>query len=74
MKKQKYLNYLNDNYFYEIGFEKKQSKLKNLKIKKHRQFRSRQGRSDKRYIESYKAFTVSLFCLILIFVIIFLSK
>ncbi len=48
MKKQKYLTYLNNNYFYEVVFEKKQSKLKDLKIKKQRQYRSNQGRSPKK--------------------------
>ena len=46
-QKNKYLIYLNDNYFYEIGYIKKESKLKYIEMKK--QYRSNQGRSPSAY-------------------------
>ncbi len=33
-KKKNYLAYLNDNYFYEIGYVKKESNIKYIKMKK----------------------------------------
>tara|TARA_B100000963_G_C22547342_1_gene635052 strand:- start:977 stop:1210 length:234 start_codon:yes stop_codon:yes gene_type:complete len=51
-QKKKYLTYLNDNYFFEVGYEKKQSNLKNVKVKK--QYRTNQGRSKKQYESSYQ--------------------
>lgn len=46
-KKMNYLQYINDNYFREIGYIKMQSKIDKIKVDKPRQYRSRQGRSDK---------------------------
>tara|TARA_B100000900_G_C20384997_1_gene636115 strand:+ start:259 stop:483 length:225 start_codon:yes stop_codon:yes gene_type:complete len=63
-KKKNYLTYLNDNYFYEIGFEKKESKLKDLKMKK-RQYRSNQGRSPKQECETQKLYFICVLGLIL---------
>ena len=51
-QKKKYLTYLNDNYFFEVGYEKKQSNLKNVKVKK--QYRTNQGRSKKQYESNYQ--------------------
>ncbi|QDP63479.1 MAG: hypothetical protein Tp139SUR460282_14 [Prokaryotic dsDNA virus sp.] len=50
-----YLTFLNDNYFYEIGYERKESKLKDIKMKK-RQYRSNQGRSPEKVNEIFKLF------------------
>ena len=74
MKKQKYLTYLNENYFYEIGFEKKESKLKDLKIKKHRQYRSNQGRSPKQQTKNNKMLGWSLLGLFITIILIFITK
>jgi len=52
-KKKNYLTYLNEHYFYEIGFVKKESKLKDLKMEK-RQYRSNQGRSPKKEEEIFQ--------------------
>lgn len=72
MKKNNYLTYLNENYFYEIGFIKKESKLKDLKIKK-RQYRSNQGRSPKQECETQKVFFVCLLGLILLIIYLILK-
>jgi|TARA_X000001382_G_scaffold128311_1_gene117752 hypothetical protein len=74
MKKKNYLTYLNNNYFYEIGFEKKESKLKDLKIKKERQYRSSQGRPPRQRVTNNKMFGWSLLGLIITFIIIFITK
>jgi len=74
MKKKNYLTYLNDNYFYEIGFEKKESKLKDLKIKKHRQYRSNQGRSPQRMNKAYKLFGWSILGLLITIIIMIFKK
>jgi len=74
MKKQKYLTYLNDNYFYEVGFEKKESKLKDLKIKKHRQYRSAQGRPPKQRETNNKMLGWSIIGLIITTIIILITK
>ncbi len=60
----KYLKYLNENYFRETGFTRIESKMN--KIDKPRQYRSRQGRSDKRYSETMKATAISFIGLLLI--------
>jgi len=62
-----YLKYLNENYFREKGFTRLPSKMDKIKIDKPRQYRSRQGRSDKRYSETMKVVAVSFIGLILIF-------
>lgn len=74
MKKNKYLTYLNENYFYEIGFEKKESKLKDLKIKKQRQYRSNQGRSPQKMSKSYKLFGWSILGLLISVLIMIFKK
>tara|TARA_B100000519_G_C14092012_1_gene366801 strand:+ start:544 stop:777 length:234 start_codon:yes stop_codon:yes gene_type:complete len=51
-KKEKYLTYLNDNYFYEIGYLRKESKLKNIEMKK--QYRNNQGRSPRQKEQTYQ--------------------
>ena len=48
-KKEKYLTYLNDNYFYEIGYLRKESKLKNIEMKKQNQ-----GRSPRQEEQTYQ--------------------
>lgn len=48
-KKEKYLTYLNDNYFYEIGYLRKESKLKNIEMKKQNQ-----GRSPRQKEQTYQ--------------------
>ena len=48
-KKEKYLTYLNDNYFYEIGYLRKESKLKKIKMKKQNQ-----GRSPRQKEQTYQ--------------------
>ena len=60
----KYLEYLNENYFREKGFTRIESKMN--KLDKPRQYRSRQGRSDKRYSETMKATAISFIGLLLI--------
>ncbi len=60
-----YLKYLNDNYFREKGFTRIPSKMDKIKLDKPRQYRSRQGRSDKRYTETMKAAAVSILGLII---------
>ena len=59
----KYLEYLNENYFREKGFTRIESKMN--KLDKPRQYRSRQGRSDKRYTETMKATAVSILGLLI---------
>ena len=61
--KKNYLEFLNENYFKEKGFVKIESKMN--KINKPRQYRSRQGRSDKRYTETMKATAVSILGLLI---------
>ena len=51
-QRNKYLIYLNDNYFYEIGYIKKESKLKYIQMKK--QYRSNQGRSPEKEEQTYQ--------------------
>ena len=60
-----YLEFLNQNYFKEKGFIKIESKMDKIKIDKPRQYRSRQGRSDKRYTETMKAAAISFIGLLL---------
>ena len=60
-----YLEFLNQNYFKEKGFIKIESKMDKIKIDKPRQYRSRQGRSDKRYTETMKATAISFIGLLL---------
>ena len=60
-----YLEFLNKNYFKEKGFVKIESKMNKLKTDKPRQYRSRQGRSDKRYTETMKATAVSILGLLI---------
>jgi hypothetical protein len=74
MKKKNYLTYLNDNYFYEIGFEKKESKLKDLKIKKERQYRSSQGRPPRQRETNNKMLGWSLVGLIITIIFIIITK
>tara|TARA_R100001509_G_C4792017_1_gene190096 strand:- start:211 stop:453 length:243 start_codon:yes stop_codon:yes gene_type:complete len=74
MKKQKYLTYLNENYFYEIGFEKKESKLKDLKTKKNRQYRSHQGRPPRQRETNNKMLGWSLVGLIITIIFIIITK
>ena len=66
-KKKNYLAYLNDNYFYEIGYVKKKSNIKYIKMKKQRQYRSNQGRNPKKEEVTYQTlkfafilFTISI--------------
>tara|TARA_R100001015_G_C4599004_1_gene154079 strand:+ start:544 stop:783 length:240 start_codon:yes stop_codon:yes gene_type:complete len=54
LKKKNYLTYLNDNYFYEIGYIKKESKLKNIQMKKQRQYRGSQGRRPEKAEVTYQ--------------------
>ena len=49
-QKNKYLTYLNDNYFYEIGYIKKESKLKYIQMKKQ----YNQGRSPEKEEQTYQ--------------------
>ena len=49
LKKEKYLTYLNDNYFYEIGYQRKESKLKSIEMKKQNQ-----GRSPRQEEQTYQ--------------------
>jgi hypothetical protein len=49
-QKNKYLTYLNDNYFYEIGYKKKESKLKYIQMKKQ----YNQGRSPEKEEQTYQ--------------------
>tara|TARA_R100000655_G_scaffold109203_1_gene163087 strand:- start:348 stop:587 length:240 start_codon:yes stop_codon:yes gene_type:complete len=69
-KKKNYLAYLNDNYFYEIGYVKKESNIKYIKMKKQRQYGSNQGRSPKKNEVTYQtlkfAFIVFLICMCLL--------
>ncbi len=69
-KKKNYLAYLNDNYFYEIGYVKKESNIKYIKMKKQRQYRSNQGRNPKKDEVTYQtlkfALIVFLICLCLL--------
>lgn len=46
-QRNKYLIYLNDNYFYEIGYIKKESNMK-------KQYRSNQGRSPEKEEQTYQ--------------------
>tara|TARA_R100000654_G_scaffold73513_1_gene106425 strand:- start:618 stop:836 length:219 start_codon:yes stop_codon:yes gene_type:complete len=46
-QKNKYLTYLNNNYFYEIGYIKKESNMK-------KQYRSSQGRSPEKEEQTYQ--------------------
>ena len=60
-----YLEYLNENYFREKGFTRISSKMDKIKVDKPRQYRSRQGRSDKRYTETMKATALSILGLLI---------
>jgi len=60
-----YLKYLNENYFREKGFTRIPSKMDKIKVDKPRQYRSRQGRSDKRYTETMKATALSILGLLI---------
>ena len=60
-----YLEYLNENYFREKGFTRIPSKMDKIKVDKPRQYRSRQGRSDKRYTETMKATALSILGLLI---------
>ena len=60
-----YLEFLNQNYFKEKGFTRIESKMDKIKIDKTRQYRSRQGRFDKRYTETMKATAISFIGLLL---------
>jgi|TARA_B100000282_G_C31639855_1_gene447946 hypothetical protein len=60
-----YLQYLNHNYFREKGYIKMQSKIHKIKVDKPRQYRSRQGRSDKKYTETMKLTCFSIIGLLL---------
>tara|TARA_R100001440_G_C2458063_1_gene109404 strand:- start:108 stop:329 length:222 start_codon:yes stop_codon:yes gene_type:complete len=60
-----YLEYLNENYFREKGFTRIPSKMDKIKVDKPRQYRSRQGRSDKRYSETMKATALSILGLLI---------
>ena len=66
--KKNYLEFLNENYFREKGFIKIESKMN--KIDKLRQYRSRQGRSDKKYTEIMKLTVFSILGLLLTFLFI----
>ena len=66
--KKNYLEFLNENYFREKGFIKIESKMN--KIDKQRQYRSRQGRSDKKYTEIMKLTVFSILGLLLTFLFI----
>ena len=66
----KYLKYLNENYFREKGFTRIESKMDKIKIDKLRQYRSRQGRSDKKYTEIMKLTVFSILGLLLTFLFI----
>jgi len=50
LQKKRYLTYLNDNYFYEIGYIKKESKLKYIQMKKQ----YNQGRSPEKEEQTYQ--------------------
>ena len=50
MKSKNYLTYLNDNYFFEVGYLKKESKLKNVQMKK----KYNQGRSPRQEDQTYQ--------------------
>ena len=50
MRSKNYLTYLNDNYFFEVGYLKKESKLKNLQMKKQ----YNQGRSPRQEEQTYQ--------------------
>ena len=63
-----YLKFLNQNFFKEKGFIKIESKMN--KKNKVRQYRSRQGRSDKKYTETMKAAAISFLGLLLTFLYI----
>lgn len=71
MKSQKYLTFLNENYFKEKGFIKIESKMKK---KKFRQYRSNQGKSPKHMEKTYKMLYWSLLGLIFSLILIFLTK
>ena len=45
-----------------------------LKRKKVRQYRSRQGRSDKKYVETMKVFAFSITCLVITFLVCLINK
>ena len=60
-----YLEYLNENYFREKGFTRIPRKMDKIKVDKPRQYRSRQGRSDKRYSETMKATALSILGLLI---------
>ena len=62
-QKKKYLTYLNDNYFYEIGYIKKESKLKYIEMKK--QYRSNQGRSPRQEEQTYQTLKLAFILFVL---------
>ena len=59
-RKNKYLEYLNDNYFYEIGYTRKESNIKYIEMKEHRQYRSNQGRNPKKDEVTYQTLKFAL--------------
>jgi hypothetical protein len=50
MRSKNYLTYLNDNYFFEVGYIKKESKLKNIEMKKQ----YNQGRGPRQEEQTYQ--------------------
>ena len=50
MRSKNYLTYLNDNYFFEVWYLKKESKLKNIQMKKQ----YNQGRSPRQEEQTYQ--------------------
>jgi hypothetical protein len=61
MRSKNYLTYLNDNYFFEVGYLKKESKLKNLQMKKQ----YNQGRSPRQEEQTYQTLKLAFILLVI---------
>ena len=61
MRSKNYLTYLNDNYFFEVGYIKKESKLKNVQMKKQ----YNQGRSPRQEEQTYQTLKLAFILLVI---------
>jgi hypothetical protein len=61
MRSKNYLTYLNDNYFFEVGYLKKESKLKNIEMKKQ----YNQGRSPRQEEQTYQTLKLAFILLVI---------
>ena len=76
LKSKNYLTFLNENYFFEVGFKNIESSINNkqMKKKKVRQYRSAQGRPPRQRETNNKMLGWSIIGLIITTIIILITK